>query len=429
MTYAGWHIDRLRFTGKDDKETLLGFAPGLTLVYGASNTGKSFAVKSLDFMMGGGSQLPNIQERQPYKKVWLDIVLAVERKITLQRGIAGGAFTLHDGDAAARTLNPKHDANNPENISTFLLTEMGAAGKRVSVDQSGTHNNMTFRDIASIVLTNEMAIQSETSPIESGDRSEVSRERNVFKFLLTGEDDSAIIPIVKRKDFNTGRAAKASILQDMIDEINGEIAKDYPVADGLKEQGERINETLRRIENEIASARSSIRELLDQKRQLSSDISAAERRSVDIALSLDSFEQLEAVYSSDIARLEALEEAGFLLGLDGNTACLVCGAPPEAQAQAHGLADIEEVRVAAEIEAQKIKQQSGELAKTVEDTKAEGINLAASIKRLRDSLTDVERKVEDATPNVDEQKRKLSDVVDIRDHVRRGLDYSRAATT
>src|SRR4029077_18971105 len=130
---------------------------------------------------------------------------------------------------------------------------------------------LTFRDIASIVLTNEIAIQSENSPIESGDKSDIPRERNVFKFLLTGEDDSSIVPIVKAKDFRTGRSAKASILQDMIDLINADIATECPDVDGLTDQGDPNNETLRRIENEIASARSSIHSLLDQKRQLSSD--------------------------------------------------------------------------------------------------------------------------------------------------------------
>jgi hypothetical protein len=42
MTYAGWHIEQLKFTG-EEKEAALVFGPGLSLVYGASNTGKSFA--------------------------------------------------------------------------------------------------------------------------------------------------------------------------------------------------------------------------------------------------------------------------------------------------------------------------------------------------------------------------------------------------
>lgn len=422
MTYAGWHIDKLRFTGTEGKEALLAFAPGLTLVYGASNTGKSFAVKALDFMLGGGKKLPNIDERKPYNTVWLDLTLAPGRAVRLERGIGGGAFKLHEGDSEPSTLNPKHDPNNTANISTFLLRAMDATGKKVSVDAAGTHNNLTFRDIAGIVLTNEIAIQSENSPIESGERGDITRERNVLKFILTGEDDSAIVPIVRRKDFNTGRTAKAAILQDLIDQLNAEIGRDYPDPDGLADQEECINATLLQIETELSLARSSIHALLDQKRQLSSEISAAERRGVDIALSLESFEQLEVVYASDIKRLEGLEEVGFLLRRDATDPCPVCGAPPESQVHSHGLAAIEDVRAAAEIEIRKIRQQRGELAKTVADTNSEAEGLVRVIAQKRQALGEVERKLEQATPNADEQQRKLSDVVEIRDRVRRGLD-------
>jgi len=40
----------LEFTGPNVEPARLQFKPGLNLVYGASNTGKSFAMKSIDFL-------------------------------------------------------------------------------------------------------------------------------------------------------------------------------------------------------------------------------------------------------------------------------------------------------------------------------------------------------------------------------------------
>lgn len=422
MTYAGWHLEELKFTGKDDKEALLSFGTGLSLVYGASNTGKSFALKSLDFMLGGATPLPVLKEREPYDKLWLTIAFSPDHRATLERAIVGGAFNLYEGEKRPRVLAPVHNAKSPNNISTFLLKQMDVAGSKVSIDASGTHNNLSFRDIASIVLTNELAIQSEDSPIESGDTNFRTRERNVLKFLLTGNDDSAIVPVPKPKDFRTGRSAKLSVLQDMIDRVSADLSAEYPDTEGLSDQNERINDTLRRIENQLAAARSSIRALLDEKRRLSADISGAERRSTELALSLESFEQLLEVYASDIARLESLEEAGFLLGVDGRSDCPVCGAPADAQVHTHGLTEIESVRVAAEVEIQKIKLHRAELLKTVEDTKVEGVRLASTIVTLRESLRDVELKLEEATPGANDQQLALGEAVSIRDHVRRGLD-------
>jgi predicted nucleic acid-binding Zn-ribbon protein len=422
MTYAGWHINQLRFTGKSDKKTAVEFSPGLSLIYGASNTGKSFAVKALDFMMGGQNELPNIKEREPYSSLWLDVTFAPGRSFSLERAIRGGAFKLHAPDQDSRNLAQKHDANNPDNISSFLLAEMGALGRKIAVDASGTHGNLSFRDIAGVILTNELAIQSEHSPVESGDQLFRARERSVFKYILTGEDDSAVVPLTKPKDFKTGRAAKTAILQEMIDQINADLAADYPDAGGLRDQNSKIDETLRRVESEIDAARNSVRELLDVKRKLSTDISASERRSVDIALSLNSFEQLEEVYVSDIARLQALEEGGFLLGMDGQKDCPVCGASPEDQRHAHVVTEVEHVRVAAEMEIQKIKTQRSELIKTMADTKSEADRLIASIADLRTSLAEVEQRLEKAAPVLSEQQRALSEVMAVRDRVRRGLD-------
>ncbi|MGU3420838.1 hypothetical protein [Methylobacterium sp. D54C] len=421
MTYGRWHIERLRFTGRNNKESILGFDDGLSLVYGASNTGKSFALKALDFMLGGQRELPSIRERDPYSKVWLDVAFSLDDRVSLERAIAGGAFKLHSGDVE-RVLAPRHDANSPNNISSFLLMKMGASGRKVSLDASGTHGNLTFRDIAPLVLTNEISIQSENSPAESGDRGDQTRERNVLKFLLTGEDDGAIVPVVKPKDFRTGRAAKAAVLQDMIDQLNADISEKYRDPDGLGEQDTKLTESLQEIETELSTARTSIRSLLDEKRRLSNEISLAERRAVELSLSLESFSQLREVYVSDVSRLQAIEEAGFLLGISGKDECPVCGAPAAAQSHSHELAHIEDVRLAAEVEIRKIEQQREELERTVADTEIEGERLARSIRQQRDELSAVERKLENATPAADMQQRRLSDILPVRDYVRHGLN-------
>jgi hypothetical protein len=422
MTYAGWHIDILSFEGKDGKEVRLTFAPGLTLIYGASNTGKSFAVKALDFMLGGSQELPTITERRPYNRLAMGMALTNTRKVRLERGLSGGSFTLREDGREAATLAPRHDADSANNLSNFLLREMGSVGKKIALDAAGTHGNLSFRDIARVILTDELSIQSETSPIESGDRGTATRERSVFKYLLTGDDDSAVVPLIKPKDFRTGRAAQAKVLQEMIDQLDGELAANYPNQEELEKQSENLDALLVRIENEMADARASVRSLLDDKRRLTSESAAAERRAVDVGLSLDSFEQLQEVYYSDIARLESIEESGFLLGLNGKKACPVCGAPPESQEHTHGLVEIESMRVAAEMEIQKIRQQRKELIETVKDTEGEAIRLAESIEEMRADLKKVEAKLEKATPDFDAQQRKLADVIPIRDRVRHGLD-------
>lgn len=64
------------------------FGPGLTLVRGPSDTGKSFMVEALDFMLGGKS-LKEIPERNGYSTVLLGVELPAGETVTLTRSVAG----------------------------------------------------------------------------------------------------------------------------------------------------------------------------------------------------------------------------------------------------------------------------------------------------------------------------------------------------
>jgi hypothetical protein len=119
------------------------------------------------------------------------------------RALAGGAFGLFTGHvttpgevaAEVRQLSAKHDHTNADNISQFLLEELGFGGKFVAVDANGKKRSLSFRDLSRFCIVDETAIQSETSPVESGQYQTTTAEPSTFKLLLTGVDDSAIVPV------------------------------------------------------------------------------------------------------------------------------------------------------------------------------------------------------------------------------------------
>jgi DNA repair ATPase RecN len=71
---SGIALKRLTITGQHADPAELGFADGLYILYGASNTGKSFALKTIDFMLGSSTSLPGITQRQPYDRAWLALI-------------------------------------------------------------------------------------------------------------------------------------------------------------------------------------------------------------------------------------------------------------------------------------------------------------------------------------------------------------------
>jgi hypothetical protein len=415
-------LDRLSFLSRNDLvRTDLEFATQFSFIYGASNTGKSFAVKALDFMLGGSLQLPSIKEREPYNRVFLNLQMPIGNAVTLERSIVGGDFRVHHQGEVTRTLGARHNKESDDNLSNSLLRVLGIRGKEVAQDKSGTKKPLSFRDIVRFCITDETSIQSETSPALSGENMLASVERNIFKFMLTGEDDAALITHAKPKDFRIGRTAQVTMLESMIAELDAEISEGFPDRDTLDDALEKTQEELISLEREIGAARTSIRTKLEEKKRLAVAIGSDQVRVNDIFVTLENFDQLMLVYESDVARLEAIEEAGFLLGLDVDEACPLCGAPPDAQVHERGVIEIEKARSAAEIEIAKIKVHKSDLAATINDTRAELEKTGKRLLENSEALTRVEADLLDALPTAEAQQRKLSEIIPIRDRIRHGI--------
>lgn len=405
----------------------LDFIDGLNLVYGASNTGKSFATKAIDYMLGGSRQLPDINERRPYERAWLGLSMPDGDEM-LSRALAGGNFSIQSGltilrDAAEgiRILAAKHDHTDEANLSQFLLGQVGLRGKRIAVDTNGKKRSLSFRDIARFCIVDETTIQSEGSPVQTSSPLTQTAERSVFKLLLTGIDDSAIVEVVDRRTFKSSTSAQLEMLDDMLAAIDAELENGFADAEGLKDQNDRLEATFAAAQAELDAAQGSIRDLLERKRRLGLDVSLATGRLDDIDLSLERFAQLDLVYVSDIQRLEALDEAGFLLTLGGGRDCPLCGAAPDDQHHHEEVGDVERVRAAAAAEAAKIVRQRADLANTVAQLISDRQRLLDHLPAMQDALQDIEAQLERLTPSATESRRAMSEIMEVRDRVRRGL--------
>ncbi|MDX2277292.1 MAG: hypothetical protein NW206_17745 [Hyphomonadaceae bacterium] len=271
-------------------------------------------------------------------------------------------------------------------------------------------------------MIDETSIQSELSPVESGDSVRMVAERSIFKLLLTGQDDSAIATIMKQRDFKTSRTAKLEVVNDMLRAVEEELAADYPHADDLEDQSGRLEGTLATLKEQIDAARSSVRGLLDEKRAAANAILAARARLTEISINLGRFEQLAEVYVSDIQRLESLEEAGFLLLIGSDRDCPLCGAEPDQQKHDHGITAIEAARKAALAEIGKIRQQERGLATTVAQLTAEQTSLTESLERQDETLKRVESDLARLAPDSETSQKKLDELLQVRDQVKYGLE-------
>lgn len=421
-------IKGLSFTGPNRSLADVDFYHGLNLIFGASNTGKSFMVKVLDFMLGSSRPIPEISERDGYDRAWLTLTLPIQGDVTLTRALAGGAFELHTGHVSSlmpgrnvRALSARHDHSSDDNVSQLLLNELGFGNKFIAVDANGKKRSLSFRDVMRFCLVDETTIQSETSPIEAGQYTTMTAERSAFKLLLTGVDDSAVVPVVNKAVFKTQTNAKLEILDEMIANIDENITADYPDAAGLAEQDEKLSGTFIAAQEEAQFFQDNIREQLDRKRDAALLVAAIQQRLTEVNVNLSRFAQLDEVYSSDVQRLEAVEEAGFLLLLGSDKDCPLCGAASAAQLHDHSIADVEKVRIASVVEIEKIVKHRASLEDTIQSLLIERGLLKAEFSAQRIELDMADEEIRRLSPEMREKHQFLAQLTGIRDHVKRGL--------
>ncbi|PPK63327.1 hypothetical protein V5P93_002298 [Actinokineospora auranticolor] len=326
----------LTFVGPGVVPATVEFGPKLTVVRGPSDTGKSYIADSIDFMLGA-SALKEIPERDGYDTVLLGIHLPDGKDVTLARAVQGGAFRLLRGDhrtnplpAGGDSLSATHDKKKTDSVSRYVLGKIGLDGKVVRKDGAGRTISLSLRKLLPFFLVNETKIQARTPPVETGQHADRTGEISTFRLLLQGEDDSALEPNESPTERRRSKAAKHDVIDKLLAEARRELKTDETL--------EQVTERIGRLRAAIAESTGTIEQTAAARQQWGHHLSNSERlvtagrRSIAELDALDArFALLHDQYTSDLDRLDAVGEAGSLLGYFTPGRCVFCGAEPEHQ--------------------------------------------------------------------------------------------------
>lgn len=426
-------LRHLTMTGPEKKPATVVFGDGLNVIYGASETGKSFIVELLDFMLGSSGELRDIPERVGYDRIFLGVEDRAENAFTLERSASGGQFRLYDGlhpvvpdGVEPKILAAKHNPTRPDNLSTFLLEKIGLSGRKIKKNVGGATNNLSFRNLAHLCLISEGDIQKRGSPIETGQFTSKTSEMAVFKLLLTGLDDSAIEPVDQDRSEGLSRAAKAEVISELITESRARLSDLVGEEDDPSELGEqlaKLDDTLGRERTALRETENAHRAVAQKRLEIRRSVDFAQARRIEIDELVERFTLLDRHYHSDLARLEGVKEAGTLLGALAKKACPLCGALPENQGHGDDCdGDVEQVVRAAEAEANKIILLRSELQDSLKQLHAEAVRFDDVTPRLFQELAATDVELEKISPSVSSQRSAYSDVFEKRSSVQQALN-------
>jgi hypothetical protein len=425
---------QLRFliiSGPQSPPAVIDFVAGLNVIYGGSNTGKSHILRMIDFVLGASKPPKPIAEQAAYDLAHLGMVFNDGTEKTLVRALKGGDIKIIDGLFRGRpdqsqgiSVSARHGAKT--SLSKVLLEQLGAADKRMQTNASGGTRDLSYRDLERFSIVNETKIQEDTSPVLTSQYTTKTAETSVFKFLLTGVDDSAIDIAKPDVDRPLRQAAQLELLDQQIREVEREIADADHDQDELQQLDLSLDSELANSFSVQEEAERDYRALTGERRELRRENEEIHDRMDEIDTLQARFALLDQHYSSDQDRLASAIEAGTLLALEDEQVCPVCGA--EAQHHRPEFAcdgNVDEIVEAAKAELAELGKRAVELKLTMQTLLDERSDLAARARGILPKLGSLHASILREVPSVQVVRTRTNTVIARKLTVQRGLELVR----
>lgn len=387
---AGFTIAELRFRGNGVEDVVVPFAPGLSLVTGPSNTGKSLIRAAINFVFGSSEAMKTVDEGAAYQIIFVEVRTNEGIAVTFERAWHGGDIKQYHAaakDVTASTpstlLSARHSAENQNNISIVLLALSGFTGVKLRKKQTGDLRNLSFRDFVEYVLISEERIITERSPIHTGSPIDKTFESSLFRVLLTGKDDADIIAVPSPKDEKSRFAGREEAIERIKADILARIPQDGRTEDDLLEMASTIDARIAEQSRLLESYRADLTGLEQRRRGLERDYERSVARFTQIEANLRRFDLLSQQYESDLKRLQSTVEAGNLFADSQERPCPVCGADPQHHRE-HGITpeQLDDFTSACQAEAEKIQGRQADLRGTIAQLNVERNELKAALDEI-----------------------------------------------
>jgi hypothetical protein len=427
--HGGIFIRSVALTGASKPPARLDFNDGLTVVSGASDTGKSYALSCIDYALGAGTRPRDIQAAHGYTDVmlWMQ-ARGADRVFELTRSLSGGEIRVREfrdgAPVSDEILRARHAANDPQTLSYFLLSLSGFdPDARVRKNAKGTLRSLSFRDVAFLTIVDEERIIAERPPHLSGSPVEKTVESSVFKMMVTGHSAAEVVQLPEPPNIDVQAVeAQLEVLRQMGASAAAELEQIGVPTSEVASQLERMDQARQvalgayeKVRGELGRREMALADLVRKLREV-------EARSTVLDGLVQRFQLLDSHYQSDLERLDAIREAGSALGQMPKGRCPMCGALPEAHApeQADEHYSVQDVEGAVAAERLKITALQGELNETLTELAQERDELATRRSVLEAEARGTQTEIDnDVAPRMAASVRDLNAQVAVRDRLQR----------
>ena len=301
---ADFYIKKLTITGSGKEPAVVEFSKGLNIVFGPSDTGKSYIAECIDYMFGADKI--RFDPNTGYDTFQL-LIASAKGNVTIERKLGKTNLTVTSGrqDVTSGEYTASwRKGSKRDDIGDVWLRLMGIKENHEILKNSRRDKiRLTLRLFSHMFLIKEKSIFQETSIIAPIKKTVEPAAFSALYFLITGEDFADSTPKEEKKIREAKKKAVIAYINTQLSDFAKKKAAltGLPSADidYLQVQVERMIDELEETERKIAAAVSRSKSLLTEIYALSGELS--ECNSI-----YTQFQALRTQYSADIRRLELI---------------------------------------------------------------------------------------------------------------------------
>lgn len=399
-----FYITKVAAKGSGKTDSFIDLQPGLNIIQGRSNTGKTCIIKCIDFCLG--SKTKPFGESFGYTTIELHLHTA-KGNIQITRNFGKNQVEVvtdvpgYDSGTYDLQYNKKKKEPLPV-LSDLLLSAIGIEGEHFIVkNKYFEKNRLTWRTIQHLLLFSVADISKETSVIEPQQAVEKTAFLSALLFLLTGKDFS-------EEEAKTRKEIRIARKRAVEEYVNKKISS---VADKKKELEEKLHTfdgmdielEMQKVIDSLNATEAAISNAVSQSQDLLSQILQLQSRSAECDILQSRYASLRTQYVSDIKRLSFIVDGEVeMKRVPQNQTCPFCeGKIPVRNRQSY--------IVSAQAELNRITGQMAGLAETEQDVQKEKEEIALSLQELIEQKEKIEQLVHDELqPKAEEMRAALS---------------------
>lgn len=396
-----FYIEKIIVTGSGKTDSIIELSNGVNIIYGPSNTGKTYIVKCIDYMFGSEREPIDISTGYQYIKI---IVRTQCGTITMSRKIGENKIEVSSNDnnvPSGKYATKASRTNYDKTINSVWLSLIGINDLHLVISNENYKKQiLSWLTFSHMFMLTETKIISEYSAILSGRDTSNTAVIASLIFLLSGQDFAE----TETKDTKEIKEAKKNAVKAYINkELFRLSERNQELLAQLKENPNiDIAVEIEKIMAEISTNEKRINSSIEENQKILAQLYEKNENLSECNVLLNRYDELTTQYDADLKRLNFIVDGEANLNTSFSTHCPFCDGEVVVKKNQNYID-------AAKSDYKKIKLQAKDLESASKELRSEKLSLEQEIGTLMAKKKSIEELIEkELKPQVFNLKEKLS---------------------